>query len=78
MYKQAKEIANGSKNLLRSKLGLTTNEEEVLFNKRREICGACPNMYYDEDLKSDRCRLCGCFLSAKTKSVQSICPEGLW
>jgi len=75
---KAQEISNGFKNLLKSKLGLTTSEEEVLFAKRLEICKACPENYLDKELKVYRCALCGCLRAAKTKSIQSTCPDGLW
>mgnify|MGYP003629421132 CR=1 FL=1 len=72
MYK-AKEIADGYKNLLKSKLGLSSEEEEKVFKARREICDAC-------SFKSamDRCLKCGCPLADKTRSLTSECPEGLW
>lgn len=75
---KALEISNGFANLLRSKLGLTSDEEEALFAKRREICDACPLIYFDQDLKVDRCNGCGCLIAVKTKSITSECPEGLW
>ena len=73
MKNQAKEIANGYKNLLKSKLGLSSEEEEKVFKARREICDAC-------SFKSamDRCLKCGCPLAAKTRSLISECPEKLW
>ena len=75
LNKKAKEIAGAYANLLRSKLGLTSEEEEKIFNARREICDAC-------DFKSamDRCLKCGCPLSAKTRSLDPAtkCPIELW
>jgi uncharacterized protein with PIN domain len=70
---KAKEIADGYKNLLKSKLGLSSEEEEKVFKARREICDAC-------SFKSamDRCLKCGCPLAAKTRSLISECPEKLW
>lgn len=69
---KAKEIANGWKNVLKSRFGLTTEEEEFLFNKRYEICKAC------EFGQGSYCEKCGCPLKAKTKSIISECPEKLW
>lgn len=69
---KAKEIANGYSNLLKSKFGLLKDEQEVLFSKRMEICNLCVNN------KSGSCALCGCILVAKTKSIYSECPDGLW
>ena len=72
MYK-AKEIADGYKNLIKSKLGLSSEEEEKVFKARREICDAC---FFKSAM--DRCLKCGCPLSAKTRSLTSECPEELW
>ena len=70
---KASEIASGYKNLLKSKLGLSSQLDEALFTARREICDAC-------EFKSalDRCLKCGCPLAAKTKSYTSECPEKHW
>jgi len=69
---KAKEIANGFGNLLRDKIGLTSEEERKLFNSRLEICNNC------EHGQGARCKLCGCFITAKTKSINSECPDELW
>ena len=70
---KAKEIASGFGNLLRSKLNLTTEEEETLFNARRKICDECP-------LNKDNltCSRCGCVLSAKVRAINTSCPDGNW
>jgi hypothetical protein len=67
------KIAEGYSSLVRSKIGLTTEEEETLFNARRAICRACP--FGKGGLL---CSKCGCVLSAKTKSINSSCPEKHW
>lgn len=67
-----KEIANGFGNLLKSKLGLTEEKQEELFNARLAICNACPSG------QGVRCKVCGCVIAAKTRSVHSECPEKLW
>ena len=71
--KKAKEIADGYKNLIKSKLGLSSEEDEKIFQSRREICDAC-----DRKSALDRCLECGCPLAAKTKSLTSECPLDLW
>lgn len=68
----AKEIANGFGNLLKDKMGLTTDEERELFNARKAICDNC------EHGQGKRCGLCGCVIAAKTKSIHSSCPDKLW
>ena len=67
------DISNGWINLLKSKLGVSSEEDEKIFKSRREICNACPS-------KSalDRCLECGCPLAAKTRSLTSDCPLDLW
>lgn len=39
---------------------------------RMKICNTCP--HYD----APRCKLCGCFMIAKTKIPQAKCPAGKW
>ena len=70
---KAKEIAEGYTNLVKSKLGLSSAQDEKVFKARREICNACK-------FKSamDRCLKCGCPLGAKTRSLITKCPEGNW
>ena len=38
---QAAQIANGIKNLLKSKLGLSSELDEAVFDARREVCDSC-------------------------------------
>lgn len=72
MASKAAEIASGFGNLLKDKFGLTSEEERRLFNSRLEICNNC------EHGQGVRCKLCGCVIVAKTKSVHSECPDKLW
>ena len=69
------EIVSGYKNLVKSKLGLSDEKDEEIFNARRTICNAC-------SFKSamDRCLKCGCPLGAKTRSLdpETKCPEKFW
>ena len=39
---------------------------------RMKICNTCP------DYAAPRCKLCGCFMVAKTKIPQARCPAGKW
>ena len=71
--KKAKEIAEGYANLLKSKVGLSSEEDEKIFKARMEICNACQ---YKSAM--NRCLKCGCPLAAKTRSLTSKCPEGEW
>lgn len=67
-----KEIANGFGNLIKNKMGLSKPEEKKLFAARKAICDACPHG------QRARCNLCGCVIAAKTKSINSSCPDKLW
>lgn len=69
MMNKAKEIVSGYTNLVKSSLNLTTEQEEELFNARTEICNVCENSV------DNICKLCGCVLAAKTKSLYSSCPD---
>jgi len=39
---------------------------------RMRICNTCPHY------NAPRCKLCGCFMIAKTKIPQARCPAGKW
>lgn len=41
---------------------------------RYAICQACP--LFDHTLFT--CKSCGCFMPAKTKLLNAVCPEGKW
>lgn len=66
------DIANGYKNLFRSKVGLTSEQEEELFKARREVCSAC-----QPDNKVV-CKACGCPLAAKIRCKDCKCPKQHW
>jgi hypothetical protein len=69
------QIVSGYKNLVKSKLGLSEEKDEEIFQARRMICNGCK-------FKSalDRCLKCGCPLGAKTRSLDpdNGCPEKHW
>jgi len=67
------EIVNGYKNLVKSKLGISSEKDEEVFTARRTICNACPNK-----TNADTCGLCGCPLAAKTRSLITNCPDKKW
>lgn len=73
MIKKAKEIAQGYGNLLKSALGVSKEKDLEVFAARRKICNSC-----EHRSNMNRCLVCGCPLAAKTKSLISNCPKGLW
>lgn len=72
--KQLAEIIDGHKNLLKSRLGLSTEQDLKVFKAREEICSACPLL----NKEKYKCSLCGCPIEKKTKSLISKCPDGKW
>lgn len=67
-------IANGVKNQIKSKLNLTSKEQEELFAKRKEICDSCKYKI----VGSNRCGECGCPLDRLQKSEKHSCPNFYW
>lgn len=67
------EIVDGYKNLVKSKLGVSSEKDEEVFKARRNICNACTEM-----TALDRCGICGCPLAAKTRSLKTNCPDNKW
>lgn len=73
MINKLSEIAKGYTNLIRSKLLLTSQEEEKLSKIRMDVCNRC-----EFKSNSNICNKCGCYLLAKTKNKDSNCPISLW
>ena len=73
LRKKAKEIAEGYSGLLKSKLGLSSENDEEVFAARKSICNSCLLK-----TKMNTCGKCGCLLSAKIRSLTSNCPDSLW
>ena len=44
-----------------------------IANVRLTICNACPSL-----TKAKTCKECGCFMVAKTKLKDAVCPLGKW
>ena len=73
---QVKEIFEGFKNLV-----FPDEEVEALAEQRLKICFECPvrtDNKCDRDKSLNRIKGCGCWLSAKTRSVGSNCPLKKW
>lgn len=50
------------------------NPDEVLSEKRYEICEACPRFFKI----TKQCKECGCFMPIKTKLKEAVCPLEKW
>lgn len=79
------------KNIVAGFAGLAFPDEktETLAKRRAEICATCPfavsagvrNIIVDnrtKQIEGMKCSACGCFLSAKVRSVNDYCPKGKW
>lgn len=66
-------IIKGFTNLLRKKLNVEDSEIEELAKLRYVKCLKCPERKDD-----DTCAPCGCYLGAKTRSLEEKCPIGKW
>lgn len=66
---QASQIAEGYWNLVnRSKA-----EVETMAAQRIAVCKSCAHYSI-----TSQCKLCGCFMPAKTRSVHAKCPVEKW
>lgn len=66
------QIVVGHINLAKSKVSLLSPELRQLSLERLTICGGCKHN------TGNRCELCGCVLSAKSKVPDAVCPINLW
>lgn len=66
-----KEIVDGWKNLT-----IKSPQIESMAKKRISICISCPDKKFNDITK--RCKVCGCFMPAKTRSEKSKCPLNYW
>lgn len=46
---------------------------EKISKERMDICKQCENL-----IALNRCKVCGCFMDAKTKLNRFSCPIGKW
>ena len=65
-------ILIGYYKLLKYKLNFSSKEEKELYKNRFKICESCPQ------LKDDFCKMCGCYMKAKTRVKKANCPNKLW
>jgi hypothetical protein len=77
-----KQIAEGWKNHLFPSEEKRESIEEI-SNERIDLCRGCSEnslnkKNYSSIRIDEHCTLCGCTLSAKTKSFSSECPLGKW
>ena len=73
-FQQAKEIASGAANLARLKMFLGDSDIEEIHKKRMAVCAACTEYSKSYNM----CKVCGCLLAIKTRSMESSCTLGHW
>lgn len=64
------EIYNGWKNLYKK----NDPKIELIAKKRAEICANCDKLRTN----NNTCKICGCYIPAKIRSVSSKCPKQKW
>ena len=47
--------------------------DSKIAKERWDICKMCEFITYN-----NRCNKCGCFMKAKTRFKQAVCPENKW
>ena len=62
-------IISGWFNYALDELGLLNEKTKQLAESRLKICETC------EHRKSNRCGICGCFIIAKVRDPNSVCPN---
>lgn len=72
-------IIHGVVGLTQSALGINSAPDDVI-QQRRELCRACPEAttYHGDPTRFSQCRVCKCFLKAKTQLQTESCPLGKW
>lgn len=74
MIKKLAEIAEGWKNLIDR-----NPKVEKIAEERLGLCLSCKYNSTTPDLGMlSKCKLCGCVLEAKSRSLKSNCPINLW
>lgn len=68
-----KQIAQGYTNLIKKGLKISQQEVEELAADRWGTCLSCEHLS-----KAKHCKLCGCYMPAKTRTISSKCPAGKW
>lgn len=64
-----KQFAEGLKNTI-----VKNEEVELLHKERMSLCETCD--YYNST--TSQCKICGCFMLVKTRSVSAKCPKDFW
>jgi len=71
------QMAEGYYNLMKKGVGVANEEVEQLAALRMDQCNTCENNGRPT-LVGGKCTLCGCLMSAKTRSLNAKCPLKKW
>ena len=66
-------ILVGYTRLIMSKLRMLNKKKRELYDKRYKTCKSCVYLSSQEF-----CKICGCYVKAKTKVDYAACPTGYW
>ena len=69
-----KNIAEGFWNLAKSELNIADDEVEKVAVWRYAKCLQCEHL----NNENKTCNVCGCFMKAKVRASESVCPVGRW
>jgi len=68
-------IIVGYFNLLMAQLRMLSKKRRKLYSDRYDVCKTC--IYLEKDIW-EYCKICGCYVKAKTKVDKANCPQGYW
>ena len=87
ILKNIRQIYNGWKNLTLHELGFDNPEVERIAKARAIICAECEHFGNEKKdcsviankiLNPPCCKICGCMITAKTRSKDTKCPKNFW
>lgn len=70
---EIKNIAEGFLNLAKKELDIADENVEKVAIWRYSKCLQCENLQSDKT-----CKICGCFMKAKTRAMDASCPISKW
>ncbi|ELR69184.1 hypothetical protein C900_05380 [Fulvivirga imtechensis AK7] len=70
---QAKQIIEGSTNLVKKIAGKADPSIEEVADDRFAICKQCPYLTI-----ASTCQQCGCYMPSKTRVHSASCPVSKW
>lgn len=84
MILNLRQIAEGYLNLVLKGTSIEDHKVEILSRERMKLCKACPSfdntgesctLIHHRKHKMGCCKICGCYMEAKTRSITSKCAD---